>query len=115
MYYRQVQVEQCGTWFLEVAQHQLVFQLSVYMSYSIQETSRLELAPGAFAIGHRFLLTLQIPTTSGKFGINSSTNSDNPQPSAHTWVVIDRWITKLRQCGQQVEGTIHTIILLIGY
>ena len=81
--------------FLEVAQHQLVFQLSVYMSYSIQETLRLELAPGAFAIGHRF----QIPTTSGKFGINSSTNSDNPQPSACTWVVIDRWITKLRSAS----------------
>ena len=50
---------------------EFVFQLSVQvgfiLSYSNQETLRLALALGALAFVYRFLLMLQIPTTSGNF------------------------------------------------
>ena len=51
--------------------HEFFFRLSVQvgftLSYSNQETLRLALALGTLAFVYRFLLMLQIPTTSGNF------------------------------------------------
>jgi len=45
----------------------LSVQVGFILSYSNQETLRLALALGALAFVYRFLLMLQIPTTSGNF------------------------------------------------